>query len=266
MIFNYLDYKPYIKFKIRSQPKNGRGVKTSLAKCLGCQTTFISQVLLGNPHFSLEQAMKLNHFFEHTPDESRFFILLIEYARAGSVLLKKFFREQIDEVLKRRNDLSQRLTNIEEIKDEYQSEYYSRWEYAVVHVMLSITEFQNPESIIKQLNLPRSEVLDILTFLVKVGLATYENGKYNIGKNRLHLSRNSMQIRNHHMNWRHRAIYAIERNRAEDLHYSNVFTLSQKDIPAVKEIFIIAIERARKIIRESKEEGTQALTIDYFSI
>jgi hypothetical protein len=48
-------------------------MKGKMAKAAGCHTAFISQVLNGSLHLSLEQAARLNSFFQHTKDEARFF-------------------------------------------------------------------------------------------------------------------------------------------------------------------------------------------------
>ena len=61
-IYDYEDYKAYIIEKINNSPSKGRGIKLKISECLSCQTAFVSQVLIGQRNFSLEQAVKLNIF------------------------------------------------------------------------------------------------------------------------------------------------------------------------------------------------------------
>ena len=75
-----------------------------------------------------------------------------------------------------------------------------------------------------------------------------------------------MQIRRHHTNWRNQAITSIDKNEEEALHYSSVLSMADKDVPKIKEIMIKAIEECREIIKVSKEERLQIITMDFFKI
>ncbi len=107
-IFDYKENKPYIHEKISASPNKGRGIKRNMAAFLGCQTAYISQVLNQHVNFSLEQAVKMNQFFEHNKEESRFFLLLVQYQRAGSKDLEKFLKTEMDEILEKRSNLKDR--------------------------------------------------------------------------------------------------------------------------------------------------------------
>lgn len=77
-LFSFLSYKAYLSSKTGAS-NTKRGEKTALAKALGCQPTYISQVLHGNAHLSLEQAEKANSFFSHTDDEEFFSYCLCKW-------------------------------------------------------------------------------------------------------------------------------------------------------------------------------------------
>lgn len=265
-VFEYIDYKPYLHEKIAAAPNKGRGIKRQMSTYLGCQTAYVSQVLNQHVHFSLEQALKLNQFWEHNKEESKFFLLLVQYQRSGSKDLEGFFKNEMDEIIERRSNLKERL-NIKDSLDEInQHIYYSAWYYAAVHILLSIPAFQTPKVISEHLRLPIKQVQEILVFLMKTGLAVQKEGRYNIGLTRIHLSKDSVQIRRHHTNWRNQAITSIDKNYEEDLHYSSALSMSHKDVPKIKEILIKAIEECREIIKVSKEERLQVLTMDFFGI
>lgn len=265
-VFDYRDYKKYIRERIKAYPGGGHGVQLKLAKSVGCQTAFVSQVLRGNPHFSLEQGIRINKFFGHTKEEGRFFLLLLEFAKAGSFDLKNHFEALIDEVINQRNHLEKRLNAPDRVPDELQHVYYSVWYYAAVHVMLSIPGLRTPEAICASLKLSREKVIHILEFLTQAGLAVVRGGQYEIGSKVLHLSRESPHIFRHHSNWRNRALISIDQNSPQDLHYSNVVTVAQKDVPLIKEEFIKAIEKFRSIVQESREETVQVLSLDFYNL
>lgn len=265
-VFDFKDYKPYLHEKISSSPNKGRGLKRNMAQHLGVQTAFVSQVLNQHVHFSLEQAVKLNDFWEHNKEESKFFLLLIQYQRAGSRELRSFFQTEMEEILEKRSNLKERLNIKDSLDETNQHVYYSAWTYAAVHILLSIPSYQTPKAIAEHLRIPLKRIQEILDFLTTTGLAVQKRGRYEIGLTRIHLSKDSVQIRRHHTNWRNQAIQSIDKNDPEDLHYSNALSMSHKDVPKVKEIIIKAIEDCREIIKVSKEERLQVLTMDFFGI
>jgi uncharacterized protein (TIGR02147 family) len=265
-VFDYKDYKNYLNESLVKMPSKGRGVRLKIALHLGCQTSFISQVLNHATQFSLEQAVKLNQFFGHGRDESKFFLLLVQYQRAGSSDLKNFIKLEMDEILEKRQDLKQRLNIKDNLDEQNQFIYYSVWYYAAIHILLSIPNFQTPKAIANHLSLELEQVHDVIDFLCETGLAIQKLDRFIIGTTRIHLAADSIQIRRHHNNWRNQAINSIDNNHREDLHYSNVLSISKKDIPRVKEILIKNIEECRDIIKLSPEEELQILTIDFFKL
>ena len=265
-VFEFNNYKQYINELLENSPSKGRGMKLKIAEHLSCQTSFVSQVLNGLPNFSLEQGVKLNHYFNHTKEESKFFILLLHHARAGSAELESFLKDEMKEMLEKRSDLKNRIDTKNTLKKVDQQIYYSNWLYTCIHMMVAIPHFQNPQAIIKHLNLSREKVMEVLDFLEDTGLIQKKAGQYEIGVTRIHLTKDSPLIQRHHTNWRIEAIGAINLNLSENLHYSSIVSMSEKDVPVIKEILIKAIEECRKIVRESKEEKVQGICIDFFGI
>ena len=237
-----------------------------MAEHLGCQTAFISQVLNGRPNFSLEQAVKLNSFFQHTKEEGLFFLLLVQLERSGSHELEQFFKDQIREIRDRRADLKNRIDIKNGLKKVDQQIYYSSWHYAAIHMMLAIPRFQTLKAISEHLHLPPDKIQEVLQFLTDTGLAHTSQGRYEIGVTRIHLSKDSPQIQRHHTNWRMQAINSIDVNNPRDLHFSTVVSMSETDVPVIKEILIKAIEECRKVIKDSKEEKIQSICIDLFEV
>ncbi|OUR97243.1 hypothetical protein A9Q84_13030 [Halobacteriovorax marinus] len=265
-IFEYSDYKHYLNEKISQLPSKGRGVRLQMAKFLGCQTAYISQVLNQHVNFSLEQAVKVNQFFNHSKDEGKFFVLLVQLERAGTSELENFLISEMEEIIERRSNLKERLNIKDSLDDDNQHIYYSVWYYAAIHIMLSIPEFQKAKAISEHLRLPLTQVQEVIEFLCTTGLAIERAGFYEIGKTQIHLSKESIQIRRHHTNWRNQAIASIDKNKEEDMHYSNVLSMSDEDVPRIKEILIKSIEECRKVIRVSNEERLQVLSLDFFGI
>ena len=65
MIFDFKDYKLYLAKVEERRPLKGRGFRAELARIMGCQTAYVSQVLNGRANFSLEQAQAVSKLLVH---------------------------------------------------------------------------------------------------------------------------------------------------------------------------------------------------------
>lgn len=70
----------------------------------------------------------------------------------------------------------------------------------------------------------------------------------------------------HHENWRLRAMDNITRPRKENLHFSSVYTLSEKDFSRIREILHESIQEVWSIVQPSKEEKLCVLNLDFFEL
>ncbi|MEQ1664629.1 MAG: TIGR02147 family protein [Bdellovibrionales bacterium] len=265
-VFDYLSYKAYLSDLIRQNPNYGHGFKSKIAKALNCQTAYLSQVLNRGANFSLEQAADLNQLLAHGKDEAKFFILLVQLERAGTTLLKNFIKNEINEIIARREVLKERVVKSDSLSTENQMKYYSRWYFSALHMLATIPELQTKEAMARALQLPLNIVSDALEFLETVGLVKSEGGKFTPGATQLFLGSDSPMIAQLHSNWRIKSLESLSRDFKNDLHYSSCATLSKSDFRAVKELLIKSINEARAIIKNSKEEELICFTLDFFSL
>lgn len=263
-IFEFSDYKAYLN--ALAGGKNQRtGFKSELAEALDTHTSFISKCLGGNLHLSLEQAEKASWFLNHTDAESHFFLLLVNFSRAGTKRLRDYFKKQIEREVEQNFNIKKRVGVIDFLDSQNQSVYYSSPWYAAIHMALTIDSLQTPEVIGNYFNIKIKKVTQILEFLTSVGLARLENGRYSIGPTQLHLGRESQYLLKHHINWRTQAIGLID-NQSDDLNYSAVVTLAQEDVKKIKEILVSSINKSLKIVHDSPAEDVYCLGIDLMSL
>jgi uncharacterized protein (TIGR02147 family) len=264
-LFEFDDYKKYLVYILQTKGSS-RGLRSRLAVHLRCQTAYISQALNGRVHFSLEHAIRISDFLGHSEEEGTFFMLLVHLGRAGSTTLKDYYHKQIDLILKRRQIIRERIHVKNVLSTETQTIYYSSWYYAAIHILISIPRFQTKAAIAEALKLPISTVSDGIEFLVSSGLAIFCSGKYKIGASRIHLGQDSPLISKHHINWKMRAIHALDVPANQDLHYSSVISLSDNDSSKIRSILLNAIEKTEPILKESNEENAYCLALDFFQI
>jgi len=258
-LFEFQRYRDYLRHAVRA-----RGKRTQLAAAVGCHNAYVSRVLDGAADFSLEQAYRINQFLGHTDNESAYFLLLVQYGRAGSPELRAHFEKQITELRARFLDLKNRVTDSKRLDRVAQSTYYSAWYYAAIHVATAVPKLRTIEALSLHFNLPPRLVATTLEFLESIGSVVREGGGFLVGTARTHIDNTSDLIRPHHTNWRLRAIDSLHRENARDLHYSAVITLSEKDLPRVKAVLLEAVEKIREVIRESPDERVYCYALDLF--
>ena len=257
-LFEQANYKRYLKYLLDAR----RGMRSDLAEALGCQSGYISQVLQDLSDFSLEQGMKVCSFFNFTEEESHFFMLLLQHEKASTEVLKKYFKRQVDQIKKQRSEIKNRIKINTDLNAEDYHQYYSSWEYAALHILTSIPEYQLKEKIRKKLNLTQIRINEVLEFLVNKGLVEEKNNRFIIGKKRIHLTKESPYILPHHQNWRLHSTRILSDKNPSNINYSGVFSLSKKDIERIKEILLLAIEQNEKVITDSGEEEMIYVGID----
>lgn len=264
-LFEYSDYKSYLT-TILTAGKARSGLRAKLAAHLGCQTAHISQVLNGASHFSVEQAFRISPFLGHDREESHFFFLMVNKDRAGTKELQAYYQTQLDEILKRRSLIKNRVNVTKEVPQQQQSRYYSSWHYLAIHMALSIPELQTKESLADYFRLPLLLVAEALEFLTSAGLAQASGGRYTIGPFHVHIGHDTDNINKHHSNWRVQAMDSLMRPGSQDLHYSVVYSLSRKDAEKIKERIIAMIRENLDDIAPSKEEVLYCSAIDFFEM
>jgi uncharacterized protein (TIGR02147 family) len=266
-VFEFKDYKAYLKYTEGRRPQNGRGFRAELSRSASCQTAYISQVLNGNANFSLEQAQAINKLLLHDKDEARFFILLVEYARAGTLDLRAHFLELMNELIQKQLNLKERFKIKEVLSLEDQTTYYSEWAYAAIHIAVTISKLSSSAAIAEFFQLPKLKVQKVLKFLVSSGLILESKpDQYSIGTARIHLGQDSALISKHHSNWRLQAMNSFERETAKDLHYTSVISLSNDDILEIKARLVKEIDAVKSTVKASKEETMCCFTLDFFSL
>ena len=273
-VFEFKDYREFLRSSLPVSGE-GRGARSRLAEALGCRLAFISNVLNGLQHFSLENGVVIAEFLKLSPEERDFFMLLLQHGRAGSRKLERHFEEQIARILAEREKVRTRIRTENSLSETEQASYYGSWIPIALHVMSAVPALRTRAELARRLRLMDAELREPLEFLLAVGILREVGGRLERGPTRLHLDADSPLIRKHHANWRLRALDSLEReplkerqgaDRLKPLHYSLVMSLSRKDLARVREALLEAVSRTEEILGPSPEETGACLNIDLFEI
>lgn len=265
-LFEFSDYRLYLKERLNELAETTRGVKSRLAESIQCRPGFISQILSGSMSMSPDQAALTSEFLGHTDEEAEFFLLLIMADRASAPALKSRLKKQILERRSRFLDLKERLKVEQKVSKEDEAIFYSSWHFLAILTLTTIPEFQTKEALSQKLGLGLRQVSESLEYLLGLGIVTLKGSRYLPGETRTHLSRTSPMVSRHHQNWRLRAMQSIERASPDDFHYSSVISVSRADQDRLRAMIIAFIDETAKVIAPSKEEEALVLALDLFRL
>lgn len=263
-LMDTLDYKEYIRAQIEAH-RSERGYHSRLAEKAGCQRSYLSQVLKGHQHLTLDQGCGLASFWRLSQIESDYFLDLISYAKAGTPALRERFATRLTRLRDQAQDLAKRLRDRDALDSAAQQRYYSAWYWGAIHVILSIPGLDQVDRIAAHLGLTSTLVEKVLHGLQDMGLAHYENHRWLGNPGNLHLSRDSPLIRMHHNNWRQRAMNEIP---AEHLRFqfSAVLTHSREDFKTLQDMILDFLDRASAVVEKSPAEQMSCLNIDFLPL
>jgi uncharacterized protein (TIGR02147 family) len=265
-IYDFLDYKAYLRKVLEDRAAVQKGQRSKLAQAIGCQPAYLSQVLNGSNDLSPEQAQSTNQFLAHTPADSRYFLNMVLWARAGTQDLKAYYHEELKKQQREWVVLKNRVKATRVLGEADQARYYSAWYYAAIHVVVSLGTIRTKDKIARALQLPEKTVNEILEFLVQIGVLKIQGKEYRQGETSLYLGSDSPFIHQHHTNWRMKALQSLDQKEEGDLHYSGVITCSLEDAKKIQEIMIQTVQKIRATVKDSKDETLYAYTLDCFGL
>jgi uncharacterized protein (TIGR02147 family) len=265
-IFEHSDYRAYLRAK--AGPRGTRyGVRLAMAQAIGCHSSYFTKILDADANLNLEQSLKLSTYFQMTAEESDYFLLLVQKARSGTKALERYFETKLDALQQKRLSLKERVSIKRSLSREDQATYYGSWHFAAIHMALTVLQLNTRGALASYFELTEKKVGEILEFLISVGLAVEEKGTFKVGPSELHLEGDSPSILKHHTNWRTKAITALDREDALDLHYSGVFTLSKADAASLRERLVKVIRDSVSFATQSKnEDEVLCFALDFFGL
>lgn len=262
-VFDFKNYREYLKTRLGTSGPT-RGLRSKLALKIQTRPAFVTQVLTGITDLSPEHIPATSELLGHTEEEFHYFTVLVLYARAGNHALKNYYDKQITEILVKRKNYLDRIKPSETISVADQSLYYSQWLYQAIHVLSSIPDYQTKEAMSTRLLLPIGIIGDAIDKLLHMGLLEQKGKRYFMGKKRIYLRKDSPWISNLHTHLRHRALYSLAAPDRDDLHLSQMMSLSKEDYDEFRKRLLILMEEFEPVIAKSKEEELYSFGMDLF--
>lgn len=266
LVFNYLDYRLFLKKYIQNLPKKGRGEMNKMAAHMSIHPSLLSQIISLERNLTSEQAHLLCEYLGLTILETDYFINLVHFQRAGTAQLKNYFKDKLKILKESSLNLSKNIKQDLELNDEDKSIFYSHWHYMALWLYTSIDQGKKLEDIVNHFEISRERAMNILSFLVMKGLCQLENNLYVMGSQSIHVSSTSPHVYRHHLNWRIKSIEVTDKILNEDLMYTAPMAISKSDFMHIRSEFVKMIKEISTIAVDSKAEDLFYLGIDFFKI
>lgn len=263
-LFEYVDYKKFVLDWLKNQPQQGRGFFTSLAEKLGTSNAAISQIFKDDRQLNLEHATELCEILHLSDDETFYFLILVEYARAGSVKLKKRLLEKIKSEQVKQQQLINRIPKDVVLSDEVKSIYYSSWLYTGLRNLIATDAVQNLDELSSRLRIDKGKLQKIIQFLLDHQLLVTKNNKLEVGPQKTHLEGCSPWVIKHHHNWRIKSMESMQNSLEKDLFYSAPMSLSHEVAEKIRQQLPEFIKQIIEQVGPSKSETVRCLNIDWF--
>ena len=263
-IFDFIDYKDYLNAWLENLPKKGHGEMRRMALHLNVSTTMMSQVLRGNKDFSSELASELADYLNLNDNETDYFFLMIDYARAGSHNLKTKLKKRLEHKKNESQKLVNRMPKDAELSEQNKAIYYSSWMYTGVRNLSAIPYYSDIDKISEKLNLPRNQIQKVVDFLIQNQLCVLKDGKLEVGPQKTHIGNNSLLVHKHHQNWRLQGFNKMVQSDDENLFYTAPMSLSKELASEIRQELPSIIEKIIKRVGPSESEVVRCLNIDWF--
>lgn len=267
MIFEFNNYRNFLKTYIKQKPKRGYGEATRIAKHINVSTTFFSQVLSGIKQLSVEQTQDLSEYLGLSELESEYFFYLVNLDRAGTQNLKKFYEKKLQLLKADSLKLTKRVEVKKILSEEEKSIFYSSYLYSAILLFTSTKETGvTLEEIENRFEIKRKRSAEIMRFLTDCGMCKIEKSFFKLGTQSTHAGTESIHHTKHHVNWRLKAIQKTESLSEHEMMYTVQVSLSQKDFIQLREEMVQFIKKFLDTIHPSPAEDIANLNLDWFWI
>lgn len=263
-IFDFREYSPFLRAYLKNQPKNGHGVLSRWADELRISTTLISLIVSGKKPLSLDLAVGLAAILGLAEKETDYFMLLSDWERAGSKLLRDILSKKIEVAQSASRLLKNRIEKANQLEGEALAKYYSSWIYAGIRNLISTDPKMSVETLASRLAIPRARASDALEFLLQQNLVAREGGGIQLGSRVIYLSSDSALVNKHHHNWRIKGMQKMDSRDEREMFFTLPMSLSNEAATQLRKNLVDMIQELRKIALDSESETVRCLNIDWF--
>jgi uncharacterized protein (TIGR02147 family) len=263
-VFDYDDYRAYLKAYL-AQEDDSPKLRKALLQATGMSTSFLTQVLAETKQLSPDHAYEVALHLGFTEKETDYFLLLVEWGRAGSFKLKDRIRLKLRRLQAEAQQVSAHVnvTTKAHLTEEQKAIYYSSWLYTAVRNLVPTSSGHSIKELAQKLNMPESKIESVVQFLLDIDFIRKTDDGLAYRKGYSHLDASHPLILRHHQNWRQRAIHRMDFYTEAHLHYTSPMAISKEAAIRLRTELVEEIRRLNQSLTETPEVSF-CLNIDFF--
>jgi len=263
-IFEARDYRSYLNGLVYS-PDTKRGYQVQMARAIGCQAAYLSQVLKGKSEFTEDHALKLAQFLTLPPAGTEYLVLLVRQSRASTPALREYLEQRRLEIARDQEEVKSRVNSKSLLADENTLfRYFSSGIPSLIHMATSSERYRTVEALATRFRLAPARVRDILNFLEEIHLVQKKGNGWRYATAPLHFPRESAVNLGHQLGRRQQAMRSIEENDPDDIHFSSVFTVDAETYRELKRDLLDHIENSHQKIHAGGTHEVYGMCLDLF--
>jgi uncharacterized protein (TIGR02147 family) len=238
-----------------------------MALHLNLSSVTISQIFRGSRDLSLDLALLLADFWGLSEIQKKYFLLMVQKDRASHHQFAEYCHSQMSILQKEMEEVGHRAPKSKNISEQAKAQFYSHWKYSAIRLLTDIEGRGMPSLIARELGLPLHDVKHVLEFLLQHTLVKEISPQnFRIGHQATHLASTSPWLRQHHRNWRTKALEGLEDLSRNELSYTAPMAISEESLYEIRELLLESIEKIIPMIKNSKSETLACLNLDLFKI
>jgi uncharacterized protein (TIGR02147 family) len=261
-LFDYEDYRAYLKAYL-AQDNNSPKIRKALLEATGMSTSFLTQVLTEVKQLSPEHAYEISLHAGFTEKETDYFLLLVEFSRAGSHKLKARYSSKLHRLRSEARQIAAKVTTQVVLTEEEKATYYASWIYTGVRNIIPTPNGKSIKDIAAKLDLPEMSVERAVQFLLDIDFIAKDENGLNYRRGFSHIDSTHPLVFRHHQNWRQRAIHKMDHYKEEHLHYTVPMALSKETAAKFRAELLEHIKQMNQTPKNNPEVG-YCLNIDFF--
>ena len=266
-IYEYRDYRKFLSDVLKSNSAR-RGIQSSMARHIGCQASYLYQILKGKADLTDDQAYKVTTFLKFSGPERELFFCLVRRAKASTPELQKFLSNDIERRVTEHLDLKARVGASLPPDNGFWDYYFFTCVPSFIHILTSSKNFQTTKALAQKLSLSEETILYHLKRLNEHKLVDYRDMKWVYACSSIHFEKESRHNHQMQINRRLQSLAFLNQHSAgeDSVHFSTLFTLDPKSLQKLKMILADFVEKAQQTIHDGGTDDAFVLNLDLFNI
>lgn len=267
-IYTYAEPSKLLRSFIASQPQKGRGLVKQLAEHLGVASPQVSQFLSGVKTITMDQAYLIGRYFSWTELEMEYWLTLVDWERASHHEVKKHFKKKLESLKQESLRIGKAVAATTELSEADKAQFYSSWVYSGIRLFCSVGQGKRIEEIHQAFSeFPPTDINTVVEFLLQRQLLKKSGLLYEMGTQRTFVPKGSPFLKQHHTNWRLRAVERAIFIQDEEMMFTAPLSISENGFKKVRRELQDWIKHISDNLESYGDaEQVACLNIDFFRV